>query len=104
MNRRLILTWALLMGLTVATGFAGGVGGAQHLGALWIAVLAVVTVVKARLIFARYLRLEQAPAFLGGFTSAIVVTVALVAVSFMVITKPIMPPKPGPAATVAPVR
>lgn len=96
MTQRLILTWGLLMGLTTVTGLAG-VGGGEKLGALWLAVLAVVTVVKARLILARYLRLERAPSFLGGFTTAVVATVAIIALSFMVLTRPLMPAKPGAA-------
>lgn len=94
MTRRLITTWGLLMGLTVLTGLAG-VGGGERIGAAWLAVLAAVTIVKARLILARYLRLERAPSFLGGFTTAVVATVAIIAVSFMVLTRPLMPVKPG---------
>ena len=100
-DRRLLLTWAVLMGLTFLTGLAG-VGGAERIGALWLAVLAVVTVVKARLILARYLRLEQAPGFLGGFTTSIVVVVAVVGFSFAEITKPLVSTTPGGGAKPAP--
>ncbi len=93
-NRRLLLTWAMLMGLTFLTGLAG-VGGADRLGVLWLAVLAVVTVVKARLILARYLRLEVAPSFLGGFTASVVAVVALIAVSVALISRPLIAPSHG---------
>ena len=104
-DRRLILTWALLMGLTVVTGIAGGVMDTARLGALWLPVLALVTVIKGRLILARYLRLERAPGFLGGFTTAIAAAVVLVTVSFMVISKPLLTIRPigvvAPSSTVA---
>ena len=97
MTRRLVVTWALLMGLTILTGIAG-VGGAEALGAAWIAVLVVVSIFKGRLILARYLHLERAPSFLGGFTASVVAMMAIVGVSFMVLKKPLMPPRPGVAA------
>ena len=99
-DRPLYLAWALLMGLTLLTGLAG-VGGAEHLGPLWLAVLAVVTVFKARVILARYLRLAAAPSFLGGFTAAVVAVVLLVSLSVMVLTKPLMSAKPLPRAPVS---
>lgn len=100
-DRRLLLTWALLMGLTFLTGLAG-VGGAERIGWLWLSVLGGVTVVKARLILARYLRLEQAPGFLGGFTTSIVVVVAVVGLSFALLSKPLVSATPGGAAKPAP--
>lgn len=105
-DRRLLLTWALLMGLTILTGLAGGAVGADKLGAAWMAVLGIVTVVKGRLILARYLRLEQAPGFLGGFTAAVVVTMAVVTLSFMVISRPLVAAKPfaAPPTLVLPPR
>ena len=106
-DRRLVLTWGILMGLTVVTGLASSMLGLHSLGALWLAVLAVVTVAKSRLILARYLRLEQAPSFLGGFTAAVVVVMLLVTVSVMAIREPLMPKRPvTPAAAPihAPVR
>lgn len=92
-NPRLVLTWAVLMGLTFLTGLAG-VGGASRLGVLWLGVLAMVTVVKARLILARYLRLEVAPSFLSGFTTSVVAVVAVVGLSVALISKPLVSSSP----------
>ena len=96
-TRRLILTWGLLMGLTLALAVSGDVVHPTRLGIAWLAVIGVVAVVKARLVLARYLRLEVAPGFLSGFTGALAVTVAVIVVSFAVIHQPLMR-RPGPAA------
>lgn len=82
--RRLLITWALLMGLTTLAGVAAGVSGDARPGALALAALAVVVVAKCRLILARYLRLEQAPGFLGGFTAAVAMVMAIVTFVFAV--------------------
>lgn len=89
-TRRLVLTWAVLMGLTTALGFAGDVLHASRLGVAFLAVIGIVTLVKARLVLARYLRLETAPGFLSGFTGALAVTVAVIVLSFAVIHQPLV--------------
>ena len=81
-ERPLLRAWALLMGLTLLTGTAG-VGGGEQLGSIWLAVLALVTILKARIILARYLGLAGAPSYLAGFTTAIVAVIALIALSVM---------------------
>ena len=99
-TRRLILTWAILMGLTTALGLSGDVAHPTRLSALWLAVIGLVTLTKARLVLARYLRLETAPSFLSGFTGALVMTVALIVVSFALIHRPLVEkPAPRPPAT-----
>lgn len=80
--RRLLVTWALLMALTTLAGVAAGVSGDARPGALALVVLAIVVVAKCRLILARYLRLEQAPSFLAGFTAAVAVVMAIVTFVF----------------------
>ncbi|WP_333822372.1 hypothetical protein [Pinisolibacter sp.] len=89
-TRHLVLTWAVLMGLTTALGFAGDVLHASRLGVAFLAVIGVVTLVKARLVLARYLRLELAPGFLSGFTGSLAVTVAVIVLSFAVIHQPLV--------------
>jgi len=104
-TRRLILTWAILMGLTTALGVSGDVVHPTRLSAAWLALIGLVTVVKARLVLARYLRLEVAPSFLSGFTGALVATVAVIVLSFALLHQPLMrkgpivPAMPPPAAT-----
>lgn len=88
-TRRLILAWVILMGLTTLIGFAGDVAHASRLGALWLAVIGVVTVAKARLVLARYLRLEVAPSFLAGFAGTLGATVAVIVLSYAVVDRPI---------------
>lgn len=98
-TRRLVLTWVTLMGLTLALAVSGDVAHPTRLGALWLAVIGLVTATKARLVLARYLRLEVAPSFLSGFTGALVATLAIVVVSFALIHKPLVPeqkPRPAP--------
>jgi hypothetical protein len=103
-TRRLVLTWVVLMGLTTALGFAGDVLHASRLGIAFLAVIGVVTLVKARLVLARYLRLELAPGFLSGFTGALSVTVAVIVLSFAVIHQPLVakPFTGAPAERTAP--
>jgi len=81
--RRLLVTWGLLMGLTGLAGFCAAVGGTSRPGAVWLFVLAVVTVVKARLILSRYLRLEAAPSYRAGFTAAVASVIAIVTLTFI---------------------
>ncbi len=81
--RRLVATWALLMGLTALAGYAAGVAGDGKPGALALAALAVIIVAKARLILSRYLRLGQAPSALAGFTAAVAAVMIIVTLVFI---------------------
>jgi len=105
-TRRLLLTWALLMGLTISLGVSGDVVRPTRLSALWLAIIGVVMVIKARLVLARYLRLEIAPGFLSGFTGALATTVAVIVVSFALLHQPLVtkpgPRPPPPAPTLSP--
>ena len=101
-TRRLLLTWGLLMVLTIALGVSGDVARPTRLSAVWLAVIGLVMLVKARLVLARYLRLEVAPAFLSGFTGALAMTVAVIVVSFALLHQPLLPPKAPHAPPPAP--
>ncbi len=99
-TRHLVLTWGLLMGLTLALAVSGDVVHPTRLGAIWLAVIGIVAVVKARLVLARYLRLEVAPGFLSGFTGALGMTVAVIVLSFAIIHQPLVRRTPSPPAAV----
>lgn len=103
-ERRLPVTWLVLMGLSFVTGLAGTMLDTHRLGALWLATLALVAIVKGRLILARYLRLERAPSFLGGFTFAIAVVMAVVTLSVIAIRDPILPKPPSSHSASPPAR
>ena len=96
--RRLILTWVILMGLTLALGVSGDVAHPSRLSGLWLAVIGLVMVVKARLVLARYLRLATAPSFLSGFTGALAATVSVIVLSFALLHQPLVKPMPGASA------
>lgn len=61
-RRALILTWALLMALTIGTMLAGRVTTVTTLGPGLLAVLFLVTWAKAGLILRQYLNLRTVPA------------------------------------------
>lgn len=88
------------MALTLMTGLSAGVAGTSPPGTAGTLALAVVTIAKARLILARYLRLRVAPGFLAGFTAAVFAVMAIVTLTFVVSFK--LPPRPGPAASPVP--
>lgn len=71
----LIAAWVILMLLTGATAVAGRVGAGTHLGPLWMAALALVTLFKARMILTDYLGLYRAPSWRGGFTMALILVI-----------------------------
>lgn len=75
--RPLLLAWFALMALTAIAGFAADVGSHARLGALPVVVVAMVAVVKARLILARYLHLAAFPGFLTGFTLAFLLVMVI---------------------------
>ena len=99
-TRRLVVTWALLMGLILVVGLAGGALETHGGSAPWLAVLGGATVFKARLILARYLRLAEMPAALSGFVASVFAVVALVAVSVALVRTPIWKPVAPRAAAV----
>lgn len=72
--RTLIVSWALLMALTVATMFAGRVVGTGRLGPAFLAVLFLVTWAKAGIILRQYLNLRTVP----SAADALMVLIALI--------------------------
>lgn len=92
-GRSLVKTWLALMGLTVLAGLFANAGGEARPDAWALVALAAVTALKARLILARYLHLDRVPAFLSGFTAAVMIVVAVVTVTFIVdLRPPVAPP------------
>jgi len=70
--RLIVLTWALLMALTIGTMLAGKVTSAASLGIVWTTVLLFITWAKTRGILLVYLNLRMAPLhWRSGFGTAI---------------------------------
>ena len=70
--RQIVITWLILMGLTVGTMIAGRVTSAASLGLAWTAVLLAITWAKARGILLVYLNLRAAPGhWRNGFGTAL---------------------------------
>lgn len=103
----LLRAWAALMTLTVVLAFAADVSHASRLGLVSIAMIALAVVVKARLVLGVYLGLRVAPGALAGFTSAVVIVLAIVVGSFVIFPTPAPPvarqatPSIGPSQTIA---
>ncbi len=77
-QRRLLITWLALIALTVGMAVAGRVavpGGS--LPPLWLGALALVGLLKARLILRDYLDLRRAPDWSAGFTFGLVLLSAI---------------------------
>jgi len=71
-TRLIVLTWLLLMALTIGTMVAGKVTSAASLGFVWTVVLLAITWAKARGILLVYLNLRAAPAhWRSGFGTAL---------------------------------
>ena len=71
-TRLIVLTWFMLMALTIGTMVAGKVTSAASLGFAWTVVLLAITWAKARGILLVYLNLRAAPAhWRGGFGTAL---------------------------------
>jgi EamA domain-containing membrane protein RarD len=86
--RALIAAWAALMALSLALAFAGDVVHTSRLGAVGIAMVALAAAFKAYLVLRCYLGLKAAPGALSGFSGVVVVTLALVAASFLFFSTP----------------
>jgi len=82
--RGLVASWLWLMALTVLAGIFAGLPQAGQPSRLALAALGVVIVAKARLILARYLRLEGVPGVLTGFTIAVAAVMGIVTLTFLV--------------------
>lgn len=82
--RRLLLVWAGLSTLTVATMISGGATSASEVGALGLAVMLAAAAVKVVLVLAHYLDLRHAPGWLAGFrTATIFLALALFALALI---------------------
>ena len=77
--RTLVVSWALLMVLTIATMFAGRVVGLGRLGPALLAALFVVAWAKAGIILRQYLNLRTVPAAADALMVLIAVILAVVA-------------------------
>lgn len=82
--RRLVTSWLWLMALTALAGLFAGLSQAGQPSRLALAALGVVIVAKARLILARYLRLDGVPGVLTGFTMAVAAVMGIVTLTFLV--------------------
>jgi hypothetical protein len=86
--REILIVWGLLMALTLALAFAADVAHASRLGAAMIGVVTAAAALKAHLVLRTYLGLRVAPGALSGFTAAAVITLLLVAASFLLFATP----------------
>jgi heme/copper-type cytochrome/quinol oxidase subunit 4 len=86
----LIRSWAILMGLSLATMLAGRVGEDLTLGPLWAMALLGVAGIKARLILARFLNLQQASGdWNSAFTVFLVILQTALLVAFLAVNLPV---------------
>ncbi len=77
-GRRLLFAWLALMALTVGMALAGRVTvPGVSLSPLWLGALALVGLLKARLILRDYLDLRRAPDWSAGFMFALVLLSAI---------------------------
>jgi len=82
-TKRLLRTWLLLMGLSVALAVAADVREPTRLTLPMLGAIALVIIAKCRLILADYLELRPHPGMLKGLLAMITVTVAIVVASFV---------------------
>ena len=76
--RRLLLAWLALIALTFGIAFAGRVAvTGVSLSPFWLVALAIVGLLKARLILRDYLDLRRAPDWSAGFMFALVLLTAV---------------------------
>lgn len=96
----LFLAWLFLMALTGSVGALASLEGGKP-GFLAFVLVGALTIIKARVILSRYLRLGPGPGFLPAFT---VVAVAIMAISVLALKVEIPPlklPRPGAASSSA---
>jgi len=84
-TRRLVITWAALMALSLALAAAASVWSAARLGPVWLVAIGAVAALKSRLILGEYLMLRVAPGALRGFTAAVAFTVVVVIGAFIAV-------------------
>jgi len=76
---RLEISLGLLLLLTALAMALGGAGGHGAPGSAGIALALALAAVKARIVLAEYLHLRAAPAWLSGFTGALIVLSVILA-------------------------
>ena len=77
-ERRLLLAWLALIALTFGLAFVGRVAvTGVSLSPLWLGALALVGLLKARLILRDYLDLRRAPDWSAGFMFSLVLLSAI---------------------------
>lgn len=84
-HRHLLTVWLALMSLTLAIAVAADVTHASRLGPIWLVAIAVVTVIKTRLVLADYLGLRANRSALLGMTAAIAFTMTIVTAVFVIV-------------------
>ena len=77
-TRRLLAVWLALMALTALTGIAGRVTTANHLTAVFLVLVALASMAKARLILSHYLDLRRAPVWNRAFRAVLYSLVIIV--------------------------
>lgn len=85
MHRHLIAVWAVLIVMTIVVAVAADVTRASRLGAIWLLLIAIVTLAKTRLVLGYYLGLRRNRGALNGMTGAVALTLAIVVAAFVVI-------------------
>ena len=77
-KRRLLIAWLVLIALTFGMAFVGRVAvTGVSLSPFWLGVLAIVGLLKARLILREYLGLRHAPDWSTGFLFALILLTAI---------------------------
>ena len=77
-TRRLLTVWLVLMALTALTGIAGRVTTGNGLTAVFLVLVALASMAKARLILSHYLDLRHAPRWNSAFRAVLYSLVIIV--------------------------
>ena len=84
-RKRLFTAWIGLLGLTLATAFAGGAAGSGRLGVGMTAALFLVTSVKAGAILRVYLNLRTAPVWADLLTALVGILLAMILAIYILV-------------------
>ena len=84
-RKRLLMAWVGLLGLTIATAFAGGAVGNGRLGLGMVAALFFVTLVKAGAILRVYLNLRTAPVWADVLTALVGILLAMILALYVLV-------------------
>jgi hypothetical protein len=86
--RTLVAAWAALIAFSFVLAFAGDVIHPSRLGIAMLLAVVIAAGVKAHLVLRFYLGLKVARGALAGFTSAVVFTLVVVAMSLLIFPTP----------------